>query len=75
MPELTEREKRMLALAIQGLCMRQGPSVWPDAIALADKLEVKECLKEYLEGYIRWAAPIIKDDAADNLMAEVSAKR
>ena len=52
MEELTEPEKRFLALAIQGLTLRQGRAVFPFAIALTRKLGIEGYLKEYLESWI-----------------------
>ena len=54
MTELTEDEKRFLALAIQGLTLRQGPRVFPFAISLCEKLGLEEYLKEYLQSWVAY---------------------
>lgn len=52
MGELTEAEKQFLALAIQGLALRQGPQVFPFALSSAKKLGIEEYLTEYLQSWI-----------------------
>jgi len=52
--ELTDKEKRFLALAIQGLTLRQGPIVFPFAISLCEKLGLEEYLKGYLQSWIAY---------------------
>lgn len=54
MIELTKQEKLFLALAIQGLTLRQGPCTFPFAIALTKKLEIEEYMKEYLQSWIEY---------------------
>lgn len=51
-PDLSEQDKKFLALAIQGLCMRQGPPVFEMAIALAQKLDLEDHLTESLQSWI-----------------------
>lgn len=59
--ELDDRDRRLLALAIQGLCMRQGPSVFNLALPLAEKLGVIEFLEEYLKSWNAYADAKKKD--------------
>lgn len=50
---LTDVERQFMALALQGIAVRQGPVVFPFCMALAEKLQ----LTEYLEGYLQsWTA-------------------
>lgn len=56
--ELTEQEKRFLALAIQGLVLRQGPrvpSVFEFAISASKKLGLEGYLEEYLQSWISYS--------------------
>lgn len=55
MIDLDEREKQFLALAIQGLALRQGPVVFTFAISLARKLDLEEYLKEHLSSWIKYS--------------------
>jgi len=50
---LTDKEKRFLALAVQGITLRQGPEVFTFALSLAKKLGLEEYLKEYLQSWIQ----------------------
>ena len=52
---LTEPEKQFLALAIQGLTLRQGPAVFTFAISLTEKLCLQEHLKENLQSWIDYS--------------------
>lgn len=52
MIELTEQERKFLALAIQGLALRQGPPVFGFALSCAKKLGIEEYLTEYLQSWI-----------------------
>lgn len=52
--EPTERERRFLALAIQGITLRQGPPVFPFALSLARKLGLEEYLTEYLQSWVEY---------------------
>jgi hypothetical protein len=52
---LTGPEKEFLALAIQGLCMRQGPGISPAAWRVAEKLGITEQLGASLRDWIRYA--------------------
>lgn len=54
MIELTEQEQRFLALAIQGLCLRQGPACFPFTVRLAEKLGIQGYLEEYLKSWIAY---------------------
>ena len=56
MIELTEAEKRFLALAIQGLTLRQGPPVFSFAVSLTKKLGIEEYLTEYLQSWIDYSS-------------------
>lgn len=51
MDPLTETERQFLALAIQGLCMRQGPFLFPLAAQLAEKLGI---LEEFRYSFQDW---------------------
>lgn len=53
--DLTEEDKKLLALALQGLCMRQGPRVFDMVARLAEKLEILGYLEEYLRDWIGYA--------------------
>jgi hypothetical protein len=44
--ELDEKEKRLLALAIQRLCMEYGPMIFESMISIAEKLDVKKYIFE-----------------------------
>lgn len=55
MTDLTEAEKRFLALAIQGITLKQGPQVFSFAISLSKKLELEEYLQEYLQSWIAYS--------------------
>lgn len=48
----TEHERKFLALAIQGLALRQGPLVFGFALSCAKKLGIEEYLTEYLQSWI-----------------------
>lgn len=52
---LTEQEKEFLTLAIQGLCMRQGPITFGLATELAKKLDIENHLKESLKSWISYS--------------------
>lgn len=52
MIELTEQESKFIALAIQGLALRQGPTVFEFALSCAKKLGIEEYLMEYLQSWI-----------------------
>lgn len=52
--DLTDIEKGFLALAIQGLALRQGPNVFPYTISLARKLGIEENLKGTLQSWIEY---------------------
>ena len=52
---LTEEDKRFLALAIQGLTLRQGPVVFSSALSLTKKLGIEEYMSEYLQSWIDYA--------------------
>jgi len=54
MIELTEKEKKFLALAIQGLALRQGPRVFEFALSCTRKLGIEEYLTEYLQSWIEY---------------------
>lgn len=62
MQPLTAEEKQFLALAIQGLCMRHGPELFPVAARLAEKLGLLEELQGSLESWLAYA----KESADDN---------
>lgn len=55
MVELTEAEKKFLALAIQGLALRQGPAVFPFALSVTKKLGIEEYLKQYLQSWVGYS--------------------
>ena len=55
MEQLTDTEKRFLALAIQGLTFRLGPQTFSLALSVTEKLELKDWLKYYLEDWITCA--------------------
>lgn len=50
--DLTDEEKKFLALAIQGLTLRQGQSVFSLALACAKKLDIEQYLQTYLQDWI-----------------------
>ena len=50
--KLDEKEKRLLALAIQRLCMEHGPMIFEPMISIAEKLDVKKYMEEYLQSWI-----------------------
>jgi len=52
--ELSVKEKTFLALAIQGLTLRQGPITFSFAIALAEKLGLEQYLEACLEDWIAY---------------------
>jgi len=51
---LSIKEKKFLALAIQGLTLRQGPAMFVFAISLAEKLGLEQYLEAYLEDWIAY---------------------
>jgi len=53
--DLTDDEKHFLAIAIQGLCMRQGPGIFPFAERIAEKLGLAEQLRASLRDWIAYA--------------------
>lgn len=55
MQPLTDTERQFLALAIQGLCMRQGPDLFPLAMQLAEKLGILEELKGSLQDWLAYS--------------------
>lgn len=44
-----------MALALHGLCMRQGPDVFADAVRIANKLGVSQVLEEYSKSWSAFA--------------------
>lgn len=61
MIELTEYERRFLALAIQGLALRQGPPVFVFALSCTKKLGLEEYLTEYLQSWIDYGQEKLKE--------------
>lgn len=55
--ELTEMDKKVLALAIQGKCMCDGPSVFAIALAVCKHLDLNELIGEYSKSWIEFAKP------------------
>lgn len=53
--ELTTKEKQFLAIAIQGLCVRQGASIYFVAIDVAKKLELEKELESSLKSWIDYS--------------------
>ena len=52
---LTEPERKLLALALQGFAMRSGPGFFPAVQQVAAKLEITDLLEMYLRGWIAYA--------------------
>lgn len=50
--ELTEMDKKVLALAIQGKCIQDGPATFFFAEMVSDKLDISDLLAEYLKDWI-----------------------
>lgn len=50
--ELTEKERKLLALALQGLAMRNGPMTFEPIIIVAAKLGITTKLEEYARDWI-----------------------
>jgi hypothetical protein len=63
MESLTAEEKQFLALAIQGLCMRHGPELFPIAARLAEKLGLLEELQGSLQDWIGYVKEASSGDA------------
>lgn len=49
--ELTEQDKKVLALAIQGKCMHDGSAAWTAALSIIEKLGLGDLLEEYLKSW------------------------
>lgn len=56
MTELTEEQKKIIALALHGLCVRQGPLVFDRAIDAAKALGIEGILEEYANDWIQHKA-------------------
>lgn len=54
MEELTEQERNLIALGLQGLVMRQ-PHVTTEVMALVEKLGLMERFTNNLQSWISWA--------------------
>jgi hypothetical protein len=50
--DLTDDEKQFLALAIQGLCVRTGPELFPVAVRIAEKLSLTAQLRGSLLSWV-----------------------
>lgn len=50
--ELTNVEKQFLALALQGLMLRQGPVTFSFGLSIADKLGIEDELMSNLQGWL-----------------------
>lgn len=55
MTELTEKQKKIIALALHGLCVRHGPLVFDSAIDAAKALGIESGLEEYAKDWIQYS--------------------
>lgn len=53
--ELTDAERSFLALAIQGLCMRQGPPAFAMAAQIVQKIGLTKELEHSLKSWIAYS--------------------
>lgn len=51
---MTEAEQRFVAIALQGLCFRQGPETFAIGWTTAQKLGVDRFLEEYLKDWMAY---------------------
>lgn len=54
MSEFTSEEKKFLAIAIQGLTVRQGPKTFPMAITMIHKLGIESEYREIAEDWMNY---------------------
>lgn len=60
-PDLTDYERKFIAVALQGVCMRQGPEVFSIAITITEKLDIEAYFKGSLESWINHAIDSVQN--------------
>lgn len=55
MTELTEKQKKIIALALHGLYVRQGPLIFDNVMDAAKAFGIESILEEYATDWIEYS--------------------